>query len=71
MTTPRTIKSALEAGYTFKSVSDYGGKIERVDMQPRFYNQGMKAILSFWVSRQFARKINPNPILNQFINPYR
>jgi hypothetical protein len=70
MNTPRSIKAALNAGYTFKKVSNYGGKKERVDLQPRFYNAGMKAILSFWVSAKFARKINPEPILNKFINPY-
>lgn len=70
MNTPRTIKSALASGYEFKAVSNYGGKTERVDLQPRYYNSGMKAILSFWVSRSFARKINPNPILNSFSYPH-
>ena len=70
MKTPRSVKAALNAGYKFKNVTNYGNKTERIDLEPRFFNQGMKSVLSFWVSRKFARKINPEPLLNQFINPY-
>lgn len=70
MRTPRTIKSALSAGYTFKYVTNYRSARELVVMQPRFYNAGMKAQISFWVSRTFARKINPEPLLNSYHYPY-
>jgi len=69
MNTPRTIKSAIQSGYVISNVSNYNGEKERVDLKPRFYNHGMKAILSFWVSRNFARKINPNPILKDYRYP--
>lgn len=61
MTTPRTIAAAKKAGYKVIKVSDYNGysNKERVDMEPRFYNSGMKARLSFWVSRQYAKKVSP------------
>jgi len=69
MNTPRTIKSAIHSGYVISNVSNYNSGKERVDLKPRFYNPGMKAVLSFWVSRNFARKINPNPILRNYIYP--
>lgn len=70
MNTPRTIKSAISAGYVISNVSSYMGDKERVDLKPRFYKQGMKAILSFWVSQRFARTINPNPLLKDYRYPY-
>jgi len=61
MKTPRTITAAKKVGYKVIKVSDYNGHSNksRVDMEPRFYKNGMTARLSFWVSRQYAKKVNP------------
>jgi len=59
--TPKTLKSALESGYILNRVNNYYPKV-RVDLKPRFYNQGMKAVISFWVTYNYAKRIWPNVV---------
>lgn len=58
--TPRTLSAALKAGYIIQDVKigNYGKS--RVDVKPRFYNQGMKAVLSFWLSTSYVARNYPN-----------
>ena len=56
MKTPRTLSSAIGAGYVIKGI-DYGrSKKCLVKLEPRFYNQGMKALISFWISSAYVKR---------------
>jgi len=59
MKTPRTIKSAIENGYIITNIMNKGSKKCRVDLKPRFYKEGMKAIIGFWVSSAYVRRTYP------------
>lgn len=59
MSAPRNLKQALENGYVFKAIKYKGSARCRVDVTPRFYRNGMKAILSFWMSDSYIRRTYP------------
>lgn len=58
--TPRNLKQALENGYVFKAIQYKGTNKCRVDVTPRFYRNGMPAILSFWMDNAYVRRTYPN-----------
>lgn len=52
MKTPRTLTSALNSGYIYERINyKYDRKIQ-VILKPRFYNDGMKSRLTFWMDRR-------------------
>lgn len=59
MNTPKTLKSALESGYRLKKMNYKNSSKCRVDVEPRFYKAGMKAILSFWISSAYIKRTYP------------
>lgn len=57
MNAPKNISSAHKAEYIIKDIRyKYSDKV-LVVMEPRFYNHGMKAQVSFWVSRNYAKRL--------------
>ena len=60
MSTPRTLKSALEAGYVIcKLYAKYDQKI-RVTVQERFHQADRKMFLDFWIDREYFKRNYPN-----------
>lgn len=60
MSTPRTLKSALEAGYVIcKLYAQYDKKI-RVTVQERFHQADRKMFLDFWIDREYFKRNYPN-----------
>ena len=66
MSTPRTLKSALEAGYVICTEYDaylmqhgYDKKI-RVTVQERFHQADRKMFLDFWIDREYFKRNYPN-----------
>lgn len=57
MTTPRSIAAAQRKGYVVKRINYKESSKVLMIMQPRWYNPGMKAQISFWVSRNYAKRI--------------
>lgn len=56
MKTPQNLKSAIDSGYIIKKI-DYANSIDcRVDLEPRFYDQTKKAILSFWLKSSYIKR---------------
>lgn len=55
MSTPRTLKSALEAGSVIcKLYAKYDKKI-RVTVQERFHQADRKMFLDFWIDREYSK----------------
>lgn len=61
MRTPRTLKSALEHGYKITKVRYSGEQKNLVVVEPRFPREGMKPVLSFWLSREYVQRNDLNP----------
>ena len=60
MSTPRTLKSALEAGYVIcKLYAKYDKKI-RVTVQELFHQADRKMFLDFWIDREYFKRNYPN-----------
>ena len=60
MSTPRTLKSALEAVYVIcKLYAKYDKKI-RVTVQERFHQADRKMFLDFWIDREYFKRNYPN-----------
>lgn len=59
MATPKTLNSALNSGYKLRKLNYKTSKKCRVDVEPRFYKAGMKAILSFWISSAYFKRNYP------------
>lgn len=57
--TPKTLKSAIESDYVISRINYSGSAKCRVDVKPRFYRSGMKAILSFWISSKYVARNYP------------
>jgi hypothetical protein len=60
MTTPKTLKSALDSGYIIKNINYIHSKQCRVDVQPQFYSAGMKAVISYWLSSKYVKRFYSN-----------
>lgn len=56
----KTLKQALENGYMLSNIYAKGSSKIRVDVKPRFYKNGMKAILSFWLTDKHVKKTYPS-----------
>ena len=56
----RNLKQALQNGYKLTKIYSKGSKRIRVDVTPRFYQNGMKAILSFWLTDKYIKKTYPS-----------
>lgn len=54
--TPRTYTSAANAGYVTCNVIRGTYKV-RVDLKPRFFRQGLKPIISFWLTYKGAKRL--------------
>jgi hypothetical protein len=59
MAKPKTLKEALENGYVIKSIYARGSKKCRVDVKPRFYKSGMKAVISYWLTSDYVKRTYP------------
>ena len=59
MKTPQTLKAALDAGYVIKKIDYANSKKCRVDLEPRFYDQTKKALLSFWMTSKHVKRVYP------------
>lgn len=57
MNTPRNITQAMNAGYIVKRINYKASSKVLIILEPRFYNHGMKAQLSYWISRNYAKRI--------------
>lgn len=57
MNTPRNIASAQREGYVIKRINYKESTRVLVIMEPRFYNYGMKAQVSFWTGRNYAKRL--------------
>lgn len=57
--TPNTLNSAIENGYYISQINYSGNKQCRVDVKPQLYRNGMKAILSFWLSYKYVARNYP------------
>ncbi len=57
---PRTLKAALDSGYVIKNILYKGNVNCRVDVTPRFWSQGMEAIISYWVNDSYVSRTYPN-----------
>lgn len=56
MTTPRTLKSALEADYVIcKLYAKYNKKI-RVTVKERYHQADRKMFLEFWIDRECFKR---------------
>lgn len=56
----KNLKSALENGYVLSNIYSKGSTKCRVDVKPRFYKEGMKAILSFWLTSAHVKRTYPS-----------
>lgn len=60
MREPRTLKSALEAGYVIcKLYAKYDKKI-RVTVKERFHQADRAMFLDFWIDREYFKRNYPN-----------
>ena len=60
MSTPRTLKSALEAGYVIcKLYAKYEKKI-CVTAKERFHQADRKMFIDFWIDRDYFKRNYPN-----------
>ena len=60
MSTPRTLKSALEAGYVICKLYAKYDKKSRVTVQERFHQADRKMFLDFWIDREYFKRNYPN-----------
>lgn len=59
MKTPRNLKNAIESDYLITRINYAGTKLCRVNLKPRFFRPGMKAVLSFWISTEYVKRNYP------------
>nr|DAI68900.1 MAG TPA: hypothetical protein [Caudoviricetes sp.] len=60
MSKPKTLKSALEAGYViYKLYAKYENKI-RVTVKEQFHQADRKMFIDFWIDRDYFKRNYPN-----------
>lgn len=59
MITPRTLNSAISQGYIITKISFPGSADCLVKLSPKFYKDGMKAVISFWKTSKYIRNRYP------------
>lgn len=60
MSTPRTLKSALEAGYVICKLYAKHNKKIRVTVKERFHQADRKMFIDFWIDRDYFKRNYPN-----------
>lgn len=60
MSIPRTLKSALEAGYVIHKLYAKYDKRIRVTVKERFHKEDRKMLIDFWIDREYFKRNYPN-----------